>query len=81
MKIEDIENLKNGALVASSENLSSLPKMPRHTQASMRIVKFVTYVVCGYEIRDGVIRNKFESHSRMKTFNIKCEYKVQTENV
>lgn len=84
LEIEKIERIKNDALGADTETLSSLFKLPCHTQATERTVKLVTEAseaVCGYERRDGYIRTKIESRSRMKTFDTKRNYKVQNKSV
>lgn len=52
---------------------------PCHTQAVERTVKLVTEVsnkVCGYEMRDGLVRSTLESRRKNPTFDNKQQYNV-----
>ena len=55
--------------IANSDLTSlSLPKFPCHSQAVKRAVQLVSKVsrvVCGYERREGIIKNKLLSRSEM----------------
>lgn len=57
----------------------AIPAFPCHTQAVERCVKLVTeasMAVAGPKARDGLIRTKLMSRSKMPTFNFKGQYKA-----
>lgn len=77
IKTEALRSFIGGSVLV--EPVVNIPKFPCHTQAIERHIKLVieaSVAVCGFDRRDGFIRAKLESRSKMKTYNTKSEFKV-----
>ena len=53
------------------------PKFPCHSQTVEQVVQLVSEVsrvVCGYELREGIIKNKLMSRSKMSKIDTKKDF-------
>ena len=75
---KNISELNLMLYIATSDlTYSSFPKFPCHSQAVERAVQLVSEVsrlVCGYERREGIIKNKLMSRSEMPKIDTKKDF-------
>ena len=74
-----LDQLKKHVEDPKSSDISYIKKLPCHTQAVEKAVKIVTgasFAVCGEVRRDGVIRSKLETRTKMPKFERKPDCRL-----